>query len=1283
MDFIKDKKGQWAHPGKNTLIPDANGRITMDGVNQPVLGIDDKGNQEIMMPGGEYQFPGNDVYEIPLPKHQWGKELIKNYVTPAINSIFKPAPINTIPTSKLTLGSGYQDLYSRVLPQSFGTGYFSNDRLTQVQTRLSDFNEFRNTSFADWQKEIKNYDNKTILPEETLLTFDEPKWKTSQNKNGIISQKQFQSLINSINKPNDQMLLQQTFDEFVTATRSIPEGTINPQTGKMEIPEYASAIDKSVVFPVSNKEPGINFDIFKTAVNDKIATFTHTLSDEEASTGVNRLGYTYANEMSGTSAPTQAAYDLSVKNATSNSILQNKTIILKSELLGPTIATGDGSVTNSTHFRNDKDVYGHIRFLVDADNPQQFKVLETQADEMQQYNKINKSVTQLTYDNVIWNRLQQGEQELVAQEFFDKMWINAQSPEGFLKVLGIEGGITPNSTFPLVTNLIADETWSGVNGFLNSGFPTGANYAERMGHKHWDNSGKFPVNSADMHITFNSYEDVLKYRESFLDEFVAKHELAGDGVTKEIIGDHIKDNQVRINDLITSTTTDATKVSGDQLIRNLQKKQYLKNQQQRLFNEAVIYAVNNGFKEIAYPTQETAADIQGFYPIGQDHLMLENPWTRTSESEFMNQIHILTSERGYQADNAVVVKSGGNPEFMPRRFGNMVYIPRQYASLPESLKKGQVVHNRYETGPPGHIIENDLSGFQQRFITMDIPKSVNEETGLYKIEADGSWTMIQRGTSTGTSTSLASVDGINNELESIMLSYESGNNSFQWTNTAEGGYNRKESNLYNALSEIRNENHIELQDPNVFNPTAFKSNQNRVLESYDNKAIEKLIFKGLGNNYPYRIETDKRGKKWIIFGTPDSWTPDAKIGKFKSGGEILPKYQDKGEVKVNYDNVEKGIRHIESLDGVLMKNKESSASGLYGQLFNDIEYDGTRDEFILDQEYQKELFNKRYNGEIEGVPGLETNGVELYKEYKDQIDNFNLTPTQIAAISNMLGRQGTRNYLGNVLRDGMTLEEGVPSAYGPDKPSNKTPDEFIELFNDSLKKKKIGGEIRDGIISDMLDEGAFLNKFKMGAEMQLKGSIGGYGIKKSYDETHRLPYIQFNSNDGEIVDNRIYYDKDDVDGTDNFNIIDIDSQVFQQDREHERVKQIIKKYDAQEKLLPVEENYLKELGLLDNQVAETTLSIPTEGLPRMQGKEIRLEDISVRKDLYNKSDNNNKGISLKKQIEFYDAHVNNLYSHYKLEPKVRKIYDRLNSLYYNDAKATSMTVFDYIKSLNN
>jgi len=68
--FIKDKRGQWAHPGKNTFIPDANGRITMKGVKQPVFAFDDEGNSTVMQPGGEYQFPGNGVYEIPLTEDE-------------------------------------------------------------------------------------------------------------------------------------------------------------------------------------------------------------------------------------------------------------------------------------------------------------------------------------------------------------------------------------------------------------------------------------------------------------------------------------------------------------------------------------------------------------------------------------------------------------------------------------------------------------------------------------------------------------------------------------------------------------------------------------------------------------------------------------------------------------------------------------------------------------------------------------------------------------------------------------------------------------------------------------------------------------------------------------------------------------------------------------------------------------------------------------------------------------------------------------------------------------
>ena len=55
--------GQWAYPGEVTIIPSSN--ITMKGVNYPVLGIDDLGNQQMMMPGQDYTFPGDYVTEIP------------------------------------------------------------------------------------------------------------------------------------------------------------------------------------------------------------------------------------------------------------------------------------------------------------------------------------------------------------------------------------------------------------------------------------------------------------------------------------------------------------------------------------------------------------------------------------------------------------------------------------------------------------------------------------------------------------------------------------------------------------------------------------------------------------------------------------------------------------------------------------------------------------------------------------------------------------------------------------------------------------------------------------------------------------------------------------------------------------------------------------------------------------------------------------------------------------------------------------------------------------------
>jgi hypothetical protein len=55
--------GQWAYPGEVTIIPSSD--ITMKGVNYPVLGVDNLGNSQMMMPGQDYTFPGDYVTEIP------------------------------------------------------------------------------------------------------------------------------------------------------------------------------------------------------------------------------------------------------------------------------------------------------------------------------------------------------------------------------------------------------------------------------------------------------------------------------------------------------------------------------------------------------------------------------------------------------------------------------------------------------------------------------------------------------------------------------------------------------------------------------------------------------------------------------------------------------------------------------------------------------------------------------------------------------------------------------------------------------------------------------------------------------------------------------------------------------------------------------------------------------------------------------------------------------------------------------------------------------------------
>lgn len=65
-EAIVDPMGQWAHPGEVTIIPSTD--ITMEGVDYPVLGISDTGDQQMMYPGEDYDFDGEYVTEYPMMK---------------------------------------------------------------------------------------------------------------------------------------------------------------------------------------------------------------------------------------------------------------------------------------------------------------------------------------------------------------------------------------------------------------------------------------------------------------------------------------------------------------------------------------------------------------------------------------------------------------------------------------------------------------------------------------------------------------------------------------------------------------------------------------------------------------------------------------------------------------------------------------------------------------------------------------------------------------------------------------------------------------------------------------------------------------------------------------------------------------------------------------------------------------------------------------------------------------------------------------------------------------
>lgn len=144
---------------------------------------------------------------------------------------------------------------------------------------------------------------------------------------------------------------------------------------------------------------------------------------------------------------------------------------------------------------------------------------------------------------------------------------------------------------------------------------------------------------------------------------------------------------------------------------------------------------------------------------------------------------------------------------------------------------------------------------------------------------------------------------------------------------------------------------------------------------------------------------------------------------------------------LDVDLLKRGISMAESLGGVLMMNPESSATGLYGQLWNEVKdmpqlkgYD--RERFAKDLEKQEEIFNLRLDEGING-PSLRRNALELTEEYAPQLgEDWGYSLNDVAALTNYIGRQGTREYFASI-RDGEKYE--VPG-------TNLHPEEYLDKF---------------------------------------------------------------------------------------------------------------------------------------------------------------------------------------------------------------------------------------------
>jgi len=111
------------------IIPSRN--ITMKGIPYPIMGIDNFGNQQMMMPEGEYQFPGNMVTEYPM-MHNTNNTNLKQ------NTMKLPNGYHLMPDGSLMSNEemNYRNGGSSNAPQNADIDSIGNTRIKLMENLL-------------------------------------------------------------------------------------------------------------------------------------------------------------------------------------------------------------------------------------------------------------------------------------------------------------------------------------------------------------------------------------------------------------------------------------------------------------------------------------------------------------------------------------------------------------------------------------------------------------------------------------------------------------------------------------------------------------------------------------------------------------------------------------------------------------------------------------------------------------------------------------------------------------------------------------------------------------------------------------------------------------------------------------------------------------------------------------------------------------------------------------------------------------------------------------------